>query len=85
MVINMADESKQHVRVIKASAGIFHGEKKIVMDRCRNCPLREERYSSNNNVYYICTHPGTDGWEIEHMDLIPIWCVLEDNDVNGGN
>jgi len=58
---------------------IINGQKKIVTDRCRNCPMREERYSPNSKTYYICTCPDTDGWEIEHLDLIPNWCVLDDD------
>ena len=70
---------KQRVRVAKASTDIFHGEEKIVTDRCRHCPMLEGRYAPNTKTYYVCTHPDTDGWEIEHLDLIPLWCTLEDN------
>ena len=52
--------------------------KKIVMDRCRNCPMREVRTSPVSKTHYVCTCPDTDGWEIEHLDLIPTWCPLED-------
>lgn len=55
------------LRELKASTGIFHGEKKIVMDRCRHCPMREPRTSPNCNTYHVCTCPDTDGWEIEHL------------------
>ena len=64
----------------KESAGIFDGSKKIVTDRCRNCPLIRYRATiEKSDTNTVCTHASTDGWKLYDLDLIPIWCPLEDD------
>jgi len=52
--------------------------KKIVVDSCEHCPLKEQALEPNR-VYYLCMHPETEYRDIGYMHSIPSWCPLEDN------
>lgn len=49
--------------------------KKIIVDRCYNCPLLVQIFSDRA----LCANLNTYGRSIEDLSTIPSWCVLEDN------
>lgn len=53
--------------------------KKIQVNCCRNCPLRELKYEGMEDECFACIHAATDGFEIEDIDTIPEWCALMDD------
>ena len=53
--------------------------KKISVNTCLNCPLKEPGFNEQSKPYFKCTHAATDGCEIEDMCIIPEWCELEDD------
>lgn len=53
--------------------------KKILVDCCRNCPLKEMDFDERRNPFSRCTHVATKSRRLDHLDIIPDWCVLEDD------
>lgn len=53
--------------------------RKILVNRCRNCPLKDPWHGEDLEIYFRCTHEATDGCEIEDLDIIPKWCELGDD------
>lgn len=62
--------------------------KKIVVDCCANCPLRElknindgkvNEHYTGKNWKHICTHPATDGMVLITTSVIHPDCPLENN------
>jgi sulfur relay (sulfurtransferase) complex TusBCD TusD component (DsrE family) len=53
--------------------------KKIVVDCCRQCCLKEPVYSETLSECFKCAHAATEGHLIMNTDILPDWCMLEDN------
>ncbi len=53
--------------------------KKILVNQCRNCPLKDPWCNGQLGECFQCTHAATEGHEIEDLDIIPKWCELEDD------
>ena len=53
--------------------------KKIVVDSCYHCPLRESYPLKEAITVYVCRHAHTDGMEILDTSTIHPNCPLEEN------
>lgn len=53
--------------------------KKILVDCCKHCCLKETGYSETLSQCFKCTHAATEGRQIMDMGTIPDWCVLEND------
>ena len=52
--------------------------KHIIITSCGNCHLKEYRGEFLNQERIFCTNKLTYGVEIEDLDKIPDWCMLDD-------
>ena len=53
--------------------------KKIGVNICLNCPLKEPGFNEQLEPCFKCTHAPTEGYEILDMCIIPKWCALDDD------
>ena len=55
--------------------------KKIEVDSCEHCPLRDNFHDWDGHTWSnACRHPQTDGMKIGHIDIIHPDCPLKEND-----
>ena len=55
--------------------------KKITIDKCLNCPYREQDGRIISNTYHqVCSYKNNKTYRptIEDINSIPKWCKLED-------
>ena len=54
--------------------------KKIEVDSCEHCPLRENKHDWNGHTWLnVCRHAHTDGMKIGYIDIIHPDCPLKEN------
>ena len=54
-------------------------KKKIVIESCSHCHLKECWGGSDEPCKYRCKNKLTYGLNIDDIDLIPSWCMLDDD------
>lgn len=55
--------------------------KKITIDKCLNCPYREQDGRIISSTYHqVCSYKNNETYRpiIENINSIPEWCKLED-------
>jgi len=90
MVINMVKsvhkfEDQVHGGLYDTPADAMEAEradvsvpKKIVVDCCEYCPLKEKVLTESSCIIFVCSNQNTFGRKIENVDVIPDWCKLGD-------
>ena len=55
--------------------------KKIIVDSCEHCPLREYQQFLGDGFKHICTHtnPSTEGMILLDISILDPDCPLEEN------
>jgi hypothetical protein len=52
--------------------------KKIIVESCQECHLKEWRGGSSEYGVVFCTNKMTYGRQIDDVESIPEWCELEE-------
>ena len=52
--------------------------KKITVESCKDCYLKEYRGGSSEPGIVFCTNKMTYGRQIDNVESIPEWCELEE-------
>ena len=53
--------------------------KKIIVDCCEHCPLKDYAFDPRLKGQFVCTHVATERQIIDDVDIVPEWCMLEDD------
>ena len=53
--------------------------KKIIVDCCKHCPLKDDAFDPRLKGRFVCTHAATERQIIDDINIVPDWCMLEDD------